>query len=238
LRTVRLPLILIAFVLFGAPSLAVAAARFDLPDGPGRELVYGHCQTCHDLQSVEDSAGIRRGAWAAVLDNMKEFGLRISEEQHDRILNYLGTWLGPNPPAEQTFTAPVEQTTVDGVSVFNDTCIACHQEDGKGKPGEFPPLAGNHDLFLATDFPAYVVLNGIEGPLKVNGKSFDNIMPAFDFLSDEEIAAVIGYVRSSWGNDTIRPSGVETVTAGQVQEIRAKAMSGNEVMALRQSLLE
>ena len=64
-----------------ASPAASAAERFNLPEGPGRDLVYGHCQTCHDLQSVVDSAGIRRGAWNAVLDNMKGFGLRISADQ-------------------------------------------------------------------------------------------------------------------------------------------------------------
>jgi mono/diheme cytochrome c family protein len=234
---VRLPSIFIVFALVGAPSLAAAAERFDLPQGPGRELVYGHCQTCHDLQSVEDSAGIRKGAWAAVLDNMKEFGLRISEEQHTRILDYLGTWLGPNPPAPQGAGTVAASAAADGLGVFNDTCIACHQEDGKGKPGEFPPLAGNHDLFLSADFPAYVVLNGIEGPLNVEDQSFDNVMPAFDFLSDDEIAAVIDYVRSTWGNDSIRPDGM-TVSAAQVAELRSKTMEGTDVTALRQSLMK
>ncbi len=79
-------------------AAASAAQQFDLPQGPGRELVYGHCQTCHDLQSVLDSSGIPRGAWNAVLDNMKGFGLRISADQRAKILDYLGTYLGPKPP--------------------------------------------------------------------------------------------------------------------------------------------
>jgi len=146
-----LPLILIA--LLSAPG-AFAAERFNLPEGPGRDLVYGHCQTCHDLQSVEDSAGIRRGAWDALLDNMKDYGLRISDEQRAKILDYLGTYLGPNPPPAAATAEAVAEPTADGAQVFQDTCIACHQEKGEGKPGEFPPLAKNPDLFLSPDFPA------------------------------------------------------------------------------------
>lgn len=214
-----------------------AADRFNLPRGPGRELVYGHCQTCHDLQSVVDSAGIRRGAWDAVLDNMHGFGLRISDEQRARILDYLASYLGPKPPPEETAAATDGTGPVDGLQVFNDTCIACHGADGQGKQGEFPPLAGNRDLFLATDFPAVVALNGIEGKIEVAGHAFDKAMPPFDFLSDREIAAVVGYVRSAWNNDAIRPAGFADVTAGDVAARRAKPMTADEVHAFRQSLL-
>jgi mono/diheme cytochrome c family protein len=232
---VRLSIGLFSFAslaLFATASLA--AERFDLPKGPGRDLVYGHCQTCHDLQSVEDSAGIRKGAWAAVLDNMKGFGLRITGEQHDKILDYLGTYLGPNPPAEQTAAAPA--AAVDGAEVFDNTCIACHEADGQGKPGEFPPLAGNKDLFLSSEFPAAVVLNGITGPIEVEGKPFDNTMPPFDFLADEEIAAVLGYVRAQWGNDKLQPADFPAIDAAAVADLRNKDMSAGQVHQLRQSL--
>ncbi len=214
---------------------ASAESRFNLPDGPGRDLVYGHCQTCHDLQSVVDSAGIRRGAWNAVLDNMKGFGLRITGEQRARILDYLATYMGPNPPAAAP--APAEAAAVNGKEVFDNTCIACHQQDGKGKDNEFPPLAGNHDLFLSREFPAFVVLNGIEGKISAQGKDFDNIMPPFDFLSDDEIAAVIDFVRSSWGNDALQPAGMKPLEAADIAGLRKQPLNSKEVHAKRQSLL-
>ncbi len=215
-------------------SFAAAQNRFDLPAGPGRDLVYGHCQTCHDLQSVVDSAGIRRGAWDAFLDNMKDYGLRISDDQRARILDYLATYMGPEAPPAPPVAEAV--AAADGAQIYADTCIACHQEDGRGKPDEFPPFAGNSDLFLSPDFPATVVLNGIAGPIEVEGAAFDNEMPPFDFLSDDEIAAVIAYVRSEWGNDALRPSGFADVTADEVAALRAKPMASDEVHALRASL--
>jgi len=229
--------LLAAICAMAWPTGVFGADRFDLPQGPGRDLIYGHCQTCHDLQSVVDSAGIRGGAWDAVVDNMKGFGLRVTTEQRARILNYLGTYLGPNPPAGTGGEATTAASEVSGPEVFDNTCIACHQADGAGKPGEFPPLAGNHDLFLDRGFPAVVVLNGIEGKLDVNGKPFDNVMPPFDFLSDAEVAAVLSYVRSSWGNDALRPAGMSDLTESDVASIRAKPMSSAEVLALRQSML-
>jgi mono/diheme cytochrome c family protein len=239
MRGARLKLagLVLAFVVAGG-VLAAAASRFDLPEGPGRELVYGYCQTCHDLQSVEDSAGIRKGAWNAVLDNMTGFGLRINDDKRARILEYLGTYLGPKPPPAATKQEAVAAADKDdGLSVFNETCIACHEADGKGKPGKFPPLAANTDLFLSRDFPAFVVLNGIEGKIKVNAMTFNNVMPPFDFLEDAQIAAVLAYVRSTWGNDTIRPSGMADLGANDVKALRSMEMSSSAVGAMRQSLL-
>lgn len=218
---------------------AFAIDRFNLPQGPGRDLVYGHCQTCHDLQSVADSAGIRPGAWDAVLDNMRGFGLRISDDQRAKILGYLGTYLGPNPPEpSDTATASAGQDAVSGVDVFNNTCIACHQEHGEGKKNEFPPLAGNPDLFLSRDFPVMVAINGIDGQIEVGGKKFNNVMPPFDFLSDGEIAAVINYVRSSWGNDKLAPQDMDGLTAADVAEARAKSENGVDAYQYRESLMK
>ena len=218
-------------------SSASGASGFDLPEGPGRDLVYGHCQTCHDLQSVVDSAGIRKGAWGAVLDNMKGFGLRLSDAQRSQILDYLGTYMGPNPPPKRQ-TVKAETASADGKGVFMNTCVACHQSDGRGKGNDFPPLAGNPDLFLSREFPALVVLNGIQGPLETEGKSFDNAMPSLNFLSDTEIAAVIAYVRHAWDNGKLRPKDLGSLAAGDIAEIRRKPLSPADVHQKRKALKE
>ncbi len=82
----------------------------------------------------------------------------------------------------------------------------CHQPDAKGVPGQFPPLAGNTDIFLARDFPARVVLFGLSGRIAVHGQRFNGAMPPLgDVLKDEEIAAVVNYVRGGFGNDVLAP---------------------------------
>lgn len=214
---------------------AAGASGFDLPAGPGRELVYGNCQTCHDLQSVVDSAGIRKGAWGAVLDNMKGFGLRLTDAQRSQILDYLGTYLGPNPPAQE-HPAVAAAGSASGEAVFGNICIACHQPDGRGKGNDFPPLAGNPDLFLSREYPALVVLNGIAGPLQVEGRSFDSAMPSFASLSDAEVAAVIRYVRDAWGNGKLKPGDLGTLAAGDIAELRRKPLSPGEVHRKREEL--
>ncbi len=225
----------LAGLLALAPAAAGAAQAFDLPDGPGRALVYGHCQTCHDLQSVLDSARIRRGAWDAVLDNMRDFGLRITADQRSEILDYLATYLGPEPPPEVAPAAVA--SAADGAAVYAETCTACHQPDGTGKPGEFPPLANNPDLFLSPEFPALVALNGLAGPIDVGDAHVDGEMPSFDFLSDAEITAVVAYVRGKWGNAALAPADLPPLTADDVAAARGRQLTPAGVHDLRGSLL-
>ena len=220
-----LPLAVCAYV-------ARAAADIELPAGPGRDLVYAQCRTCHDLQSLVDSAGIPRDAWAAVLSDMRQYGLRLAPDQRDQILEYLAAYLGPNPPPAAAATPP-GAALADGQTVYMDNCAACHQADGQGVAGQFPPLAGNPDLFLDRLYPVYVVLNGLKGPLTVEDEQFRAAMPAFAHLSDGGVAAVVNYVRAAWDNGALRPDGMPDVDAAAVAEARHKAMTPQGVLAYR-----
>ena len=229
----RVPGLVVLAVCVAAQARA-AEDRFNLPAGSGRELIYGQCRTCHDLQSLVDSAGISRRAWNAVLDNMRNYGLRVTDDQRARILDYLATYLGPEPPPEPP-AAGAPAAPADGATVFADQCSGCHQKDGAGT-ADFPPLAGNPDLFLAPDYPVVVLLHGMNGPIEVNGKTFDGQMPSFEFLSDEDIAAVANFVRTGLGNEASKPPDVTTITAHAVAAQRRKDMTPEEVHAYRQSL--
>jgi len=90
----------------------------------------------------------------------------------------------------------------DGKSIYNDKCASCHQPAGQGVPSAFPPLAGNPDV-VAKDPKAIIkaVVSGLNTPITVKGQKFSGGMPAWKGqLSNAEIAAVLTYVRSSWGN--------------------------------------
>ncbi|MGD0483086.1 MAG: cytochrome c [Gemmatimonadales bacterium] len=90
---------------------------------------------------------------------------------------------------------------VDGASVFSSRCAMCHQATGQGLPGAFPPLAGSEYALGDAERAVRIVLRGLSGPVTVKGLSFNGAMPAWaDQLSDAEIAAVLTYVRSSFGN--------------------------------------
>jgi mono/diheme cytochrome c family protein len=226
-------LVLAGVLLSVCAYVARAASDIELPPGPGRDLIYGQCRTCHDLQSLVDSAGIPRDAWAAVLSDMRQYGLRLEPDQGDKILEYLAVYLGPNPPPAAAAAAPSGAALADGQTVYTENCAACHQADGQGADRQFPPLAGNPDLFLDRLYPVYVVLNGLEGPLTVEGEPFRAAMPAFGHLSDAGVAAVVNYVRTAWDNGALRPDGMPDVDPAAVAEARHKAMTPQGVLAYR-----
>lgn len=216
-------------------ATAVASERIELPPGPNRDLVYARCRVCHDLQYVVESAGITGDNWVALIEDMGSYGLRISSDDRDKIVKYLVTYLGPNPPKVTPSSAPPAQAEVNGKDVYARQCTSCHQPEGVGLAKTFPPLAGNPDLFLDRLFPVYVVLNGLEGPAIIKGEHYQGVMPPFDHLSDAEIAAVVGYVRGAWNNDKLRPAGFVKVDAAAVREARNKPMKPSEVHAYRQA---
>jgi mono/diheme cytochrome c family protein len=123
-----------------------------------------------------------------------------------------------------------------GKAVYNrPTCAACHQASGLGTPGQFPPLAGSE--WVLEENPGRmirIVLNGMQGPVTVKGVAFNNNMVPWNVLSDEEVAAVITYVRQNkeWGNNA------SVVTPAQVKAIRDKvkghpaAFTADELMKI------
>jgi mono/diheme cytochrome c family protein len=94
---------------------------------------------------------------------------------------------------------------VIGKRVFTQNCAVCHQQTGLGVPGQFPPLAGS-EWVLSQDWHGdnhivNIVLHGFQGVVTVKGEQFNNVMaPWGKVLKDEQIAAVLTYVRNEWGN--------------------------------------
>jgi nitrite reductase (NO-forming) len=102
-----------------------------------------------------------------------------------------------------------------GKALYAQNCQACHQAEGQGIAQAFPPLAKSDYLNADVDRAISVILHGLEGPIKVNGDTFNSTMPAMK-LSDEEVANLLTYVYNSWGN-----KGGE-VTPAKVKSVRAK----------------
>jgi mono/diheme cytochrome c family protein len=107
---------------------------------------------------------------------------------------------GPTDPGEQVFTA---------------VCAACHQANGKGLPGAFPSLAGSEWVTGDVETPIRIVIAGLSGPIKAAGADFNSMMPPPAGMDDEKIAAVLTYVRKSFGNTA------GAVTKEQVAAVRA-----------------
>jgi mono/diheme cytochrome c family protein len=118
---------------------------------------------------------------------------------------------------EEAATPPGDSVMRAGEAIFADSCAGCHQADGTGVPGMFPPLV--HDANAQSTDPSTVVRIILQGaqtvPTATRPTPFT--MPAFDWkLTDGEVAAVANYVRNSWGNTA------PAVTADQVHAIRSE----------------
>jgi mono/diheme cytochrome c family protein len=79
-------------------------------------------------------------------------------------------------------------------------CVTCHQANGEGLPGAFPPLKGSGDFMGDCAKHAGIVINGLQGEIVVQGATYNGVMPPQGNLQDSEIAAVVTYERQSWGN--------------------------------------
>ncbi len=103
----------------------------------------------------------------------------------------------------------------NGAQLFAATCSGCHQAEGQGVPGAFPPLAGHaQGLYEAAEGPRYlasVVLFGLQGPIVVQGQTYDGQMPSFFSLPDEHLAAILDHVLTELG-DAEPPEGYTPVT--------------------------
>jgi len=108
-----------------------------------------------------------------------------------------------------------------GKSLFMANCIACHQVNGLGVPNIYPPLAGSEWAQGNEEAVVRILLHGLSGPINVEGKEFNNVMPSFGSTGfnwqDNKIAWVLTYVRQEWGN------AAPAITEETVARIRAEA---------------
>jgi nitrite reductase (NO-forming) len=100
-----------------------------------------------------------------------------------------------------------------GKQVFSQTCINCHQSEGQGIPNVFPPLAKSDFLMKDKMKSISIVTKGLNGPITVNGKKYNSVMPPVN-INNEQTAAVLTYVRNSWGNKG------DNVSVEDVQKIK------------------
>jgi mono/diheme cytochrome c family protein len=114
-----------------------------------------------------------------------------------------------------------------GQTVFNATCTACHQPNGMGKDGIAPPLVGSEWVLApGPERIAHIALYGLTGPISVKGKDYSNLtmVPWKDTFDDEHIAAVLTYIRNTWGNKAA-PVKPEQVTAARKENHRGPETS-------------
>ncbi len=132
----------------------------------------------------------------------------------------------PAPNAAQTAsvagTAPAADQGPNGPQLFQ-RCAVCHQATGQVIAGSFPPLAGSEWANAENvAVPIRIVLHGLQGQITVKGQRYNSVMPAYGTgapMNDADVAAVVSYVRSAWGNKS------SAVTAAQVATERSATAS-------------
>lgn len=118
-------------------------------------------------------------------------------------------------------------------------CVTCHQANGQGLPGAFPPLAGGEHANAANpSVPIRIVLYGLQGPITVKGQPFSGLMPAYGTgiqMTDQEVAAVLTYVRSSWGNSASAITPEQVAAERTAQRPATGPVTPEEIASLMQS---
>jgi len=137
--------------------------------------------------------------------------------------------------------APAADPTFDtalGASTYAN-CVGCHQPTGTGIPGAFPPLVGHTaDLFNAEGGRTYLIemmLYGLQGQIVVGGATYNGVMPPFQQLGDDAIAAVINHTLSEWGNADLIDD-FDAVRAPEVEAARGQGLSPAQMLERRRAL--
>lgn len=99
-----------------------------------------------------------------------------------------------------------------GKEIYNDFCVTCHLSNGKGIPGNFPPLDGSNWLTEKRTESIHAVKYGLRGPIEVNGEKYNSVMVPLG-LTDREVADVMNYINNSWSNSIKEPVTEEEVAA-------------------------
>lgn len=100
-----------------------------------------------------------------------------------------------------------------GEKLYQTHCSACHQKDGEGLKGAFPPLAASDYLMEDRLRAINTVIAGLSGEVTVNGVKYNAVMPNFSYLKDDEVANIVTYVMNSWGNKGYQVSAAEVNSA-------------------------
>lgn len=122
-------------------------------------------------------------------------------------------------PAKAAGAGAAQELTLDdiirlGRRVYTQQCALCHQANGMGVPGVYPPLVGSDWVVASEERLIRVLLHGLVGEIQVLGNTYNGNMPAFSALGDERVAQVLTYIRQDWGN------AAEPITTEQVRAAR------------------
>ncbi|MDB9779963.1 cytochrome c [Flavobacteriaceae bacterium] len=109
---------------------------------------------------------------------------------------------------------PLKQSILDGEEIYQDFCLQCHLDNGKGVENAFPPLAKSDYLQNNIEASIRGIKYGLRGEITVNGNTYNGVM-VNQGLDEEEVADVMNYILNSWGNKA-----ENQITVAQVSEVQ------------------
>jgi mono/diheme cytochrome c family protein len=244
---VRNPAVLIALAAIGtvlAATTIAAATRqtqnppsdgslsMAFPEGDGKALVTRACGGCHEPALVmftrEDEEG-----WKVIITDMVARGAKATSREIDVMATYLAAHFNRQTkfkPLQYLGAAAAgakdeQQRFAAGKEIYGTLCSVCHQPDGRGRDKVAPPLVGSPFALGPPEVVVRIMLHGKRGPT--------NVMPALGpLIADEQIAAVLTYVRREWGQaapaiDAAEVNAIRTATSG-----RARPWSAEELLQI------
>jgi mono/diheme cytochrome c family protein len=115
---------------------------------------------------------------------------------------------------------------VVGKRLFTANCVACHQSTGLGVAGQFPTLVGSEWVLTegwnGDNHLVSILLHGLQGPVQVKGATYNGAMPPWKQLKDDQIAAILTYIRSEWGNNE------SPISSAHVAKVREETAARTE----------
>ena len=193
-----------------------------IPAG-GAAMVEFHTEVPGSYVLVDHSIfrAFNKGALAILKVDGPENKAIYSGKELDSV--YLGDRAQPNLGAVATAAKAAASGTLTqqeqveaGKALFMGTCSVCHQANGEGLAGVFPPLAKSDYFAKDVKLAIAAVLRGLSGKVTVNGKEYNSVMPPMNQLNDDEVANILTYVLNTWGN----PGG--RITADEVKKVRVQ----------------
>ena len=135
----------------------------------------------------------------------------------------------PPPPVVKPLTADQQAQFEKGKVIYAGLCGACHQPTGTGLEGLAPPLVDSEWVLGKTDLSARIIMHGLSGPVTVSGRTWHLEMPPLPFLSDDDIANVLTYLRREWEHNgsPVSPKDIASIRAAYPG--RTKAWTADEL---------
>ncbi|UVW30180.1 cytochrome c [Massilia sp. H6] len=184
-----------------AGGLMPTSGWYAPPLGAGARAGLGNWDKEHIVALLQTGVSARGTASGPMAEVVARSLQHLTTSDVGAMATYLKSLPASPAPAQDSPARPGEQLLAEGKRLYGSYCVDCHGAQGKGKPPAYPPLAGNHAVTLTPAVNAIrIVLNGGFPPgTKGNPRPYG--MPPFGHeLNDAQVAAVLSYVRASWGN--------------------------------------